>query len=236
MIFFFPKISGAPMTENWTEQRKEQTVNYLSNSGLNNLNLYALQFLFCEFLNVVNIFLHIIIWNQVFNKKFLTFGTDVIQYASSNGKTLTHDPVTALFPKITKCNFHYYGPSGSLQQIDAVCVLPLNIVNQKMFLFLWFWFFFLAVITVVGFFYDIFLFRQKCMRTYVLQAQARSVPRGHITTIVRKGTLGHWFLLHQLGRNMNPFVFEDLLIELSKTLDNSKTKLKDNNNPVSYPG
>lgn len=214
------------MTENWTAERKAQTITYLSNSDIYNLNLYALQFLFCEFLNVVNIVLQIFVWNQVFGNKFLTFGLDVINYASSSDADAI-DPISVLFPKITKCNFHYYGPSGSLQQIDAVCVLPLNIVNEKMFLFLWFWFFSLAFLTIIAFLYDVCLFRQQCLRMYVLQAQARFVSRAHIRTIIRKGTLGHWFLLHQLGRNMNPFVFGDLLYEISKVLDRSNGRTKD---------
>ncbi|KAK6637771.1 hypothetical protein RUM44_008193 [Polyplax serrata] len=217
---------GTPMTENWTAERKAQTITYLSNSDIYNLNLYALQFLFCEFLNVVNIVLQIFVWNQVFGNKFLTFGLDVINYASSSDADAI-DPISVLFPKITKCNFHYYGPSGSLQQIDAVCVLPLNIVNEKMFLFLWFWFFSLAFLTIIAFLYDVCLFRQQCLRMYVLQAQARFVSRAHIRTIIRKGTLGHWFLLHQLGRNMNPFVFGDLLYEISKVLDRSNGRTKD---------
>ena len=36
-----------------------------------------------------------------------------------------------LFPKMSKCNMHIYGPSGTLQNFDAMCVLPLNILHDK---------------------------------------------------------------------------------------------------------
>jgi hypothetical protein len=44
-----------------------------------------------------------------------------------------------IFPKVTKCTFNFYGPSGTLQSRDGLCALPLNILNDKIFVFLWFW-------------------------------------------------------------------------------------------------
>lgn len=49
-----------------------------------------------------------------------------------------------LFPKVTKCTIHTFGPAGSVQTHDALCVLPLNVVNEKIFVVLWFWLVFLA--------------------------------------------------------------------------------------------
>lgn len=41
------------------------------------------------------------------------------------------DPMEAVFPKLTKCTFFKYGPSGSIQRHDALCVMALNVVNEK---------------------------------------------------------------------------------------------------------
>ena len=57
------------------------------------------------------------------------------------------DPMSRIFPKMTKCIFHKYGGSGTIQRFDALCVLSMNIVNEKIYIFLWFWFIILAVIT-----------------------------------------------------------------------------------------
>ena len=68
------------------------------------------------------------------------------------------DPMARVFPKvksfhrsavtpplqITKCTFHKFGSSGSVQKFDGICVLPLNIINEKIYVFLWFWFLLLA--------------------------------------------------------------------------------------------
>ena len=50
-----------------------------------------------------------------------------------------YDPRDEVFPKVTKCTFHRFGPSGTIKRHDALCVLPQNIINEKLFLFLWFW-------------------------------------------------------------------------------------------------
>lgn len=44
-----------------------------------------------------------------------------------------------VFPRVTKCTFHKFGASGTIQKHDALCVLALNILNEKIFIFLWFW-------------------------------------------------------------------------------------------------
>ena len=48
---------------------------------------------------------------------------------------------------MTKCTFHKFGPSGTVQKFDGLCVLPLNIINEKIYVFLWLWFIFLAVVS-----------------------------------------------------------------------------------------
>ena len=40
------------------------------------------------------------------------------------------DPMSRIFPRVTKCTFNKFGPSGSVQRRDAMCVLPVNIINE----------------------------------------------------------------------------------------------------------
>lgn len=67
---------------------------------------------------------------------FLTYGTDVIKYSNMNQENRS-DPMIEIFPRITKCTFHKYGASGSIQKHDSMCILALNILNEKIYIFLW---------------------------------------------------------------------------------------------------
>ena len=57
------------------------------------------------------------------------------------------DAMSRVFPKMTKCTFHKFGPSGTVEKFDGLCVLPLNIINEKIYVFLWFWFIILTIVT-----------------------------------------------------------------------------------------
>lgn len=63
------------------------------------------------------------------------------------------DPMARLFPKMTKCTFRNFGAGGSVQTRDLLCILPLNAVNEKMFVFLWFWLVFVAAAGILAILY-----------------------------------------------------------------------------------
>ena len=53
------------------------------------------------------------------------------------------------------CTFHSVGTAAGEQKFNSLCVLSLNIINEKIYLFLWFWFFLLTSITAVHLLYRI---------------------------------------------------------------------------------
>jgi hypothetical protein len=55
--------------------------------------------------------------------------------------------------RLTKCTFHKFGASGELEKHDALCILPLNIFNEKIYIFLWFWMLSLTALTSIVVFY-----------------------------------------------------------------------------------
>ena len=56
------------------------------------------------------------------------------------------DPMIYVFPRVTKCTFHKFGPSGTISRHDSMCVLSQNIINEKTYIFLWFWFIIMATL------------------------------------------------------------------------------------------
>jgi innexin len=124
-----------------------------------------------------------------------------------------------VFPKVTKCTFHKFGPSGTVQKIDGLCVLPLNIVNERIYVFLWFWFIILAVITGLALLYRVAVILGTQARMYLLRAQARLAPRNDVECVAQKCQIGDWFVLLMLGKNIDPLVYKELISDLASRFE-----------------
>lgn len=86
--------------------------------------------------------------------EFTTYGTRVLAFSEQDFGT-RHDPMDEVFPKVAKCTFHKYGASGTIERHDGLCVLPLNIFNEKIYIFLWFWYVcFLKISPLFSYFVD----------------------------------------------------------------------------------
>ena len=108
--------------------------------------MWALKFYFCEFLNLVNVIFQICLTNTFLRYAFSEYGLEVLSFTNEDPENRV-DPMSRVFPRVTKCRFEKYGGSGTIQNFDALCVLGMNIINEKIFIFLWFWYIMLAVVT-----------------------------------------------------------------------------------------
>jgi hypothetical protein len=73
-----------------------------------------------------------------------------------------HISLSYFVSRLTKCTFHKFGASGELEKHDALCILPLNIFNEKIYIFLWFWMLSLTALTSIVVFYR----SQKALMKY----------------------------------------------------------------------
>lgn len=108
--------------------------------------MFANRLIFAECLNVVNLFLQIYFTNRFLGGHFYRLGINFI-HDDFTGKM---DVLDVVFPKVTKCNFYKYGASGSIQKHDALCVMALNVINEKIFVVLWFWYCVMVVVSISG--------------------------------------------------------------------------------------
>lgn len=157
-------------------------------------NSYFYYYVFCEFLNFVNVILQMYLIDAFLGGAFSTYGFDVIQYTEMDQENRV-DPMIAIFPRMTKCTFHRYGSSGDVQRHDALCILPLNIVNEKIYVFLWFWFVFLAIITGALLVYRLFVIFLDPVRKTMLKSRARLCNPYNLNIVLSVTKIGDWFLL-----------------------------------------
>ena len=115
---------------------------------------YAINFFLCELLTLVNVVGQIYFTDRFLGYQFTTYGLDVVKMTTMDPEDRA-DPMNVVFPKVTKCTFHMYGPSGTVTRHDGLCILALNIINEKIFVFLWFWFVVLAVISAAAVLYRV---------------------------------------------------------------------------------
>lgn len=115
-----------------------------------------------------------------------------------------------------QCSFFKYGPSGTVQTLDAICVLPVNIMNEKVYVFLWFWFLILTAISVVGLVYHVFFALTPAFTKMYLRTRSMNQKDLHLDDIGRRCEMGDWKLLYLLAKNMEPLVFGEFLRELHR--------------------
>lgn len=101
---------------------------------------------------------------------------------------------------MTKCTFYDYGYSGDVQRHDAICLLPINVVNEKIYIFLWFWFLFLATSMACVIAYRLFTIFVPAFRANFLYARCRLSNPQDLKVICKYGNIGDWFVLYMLGR------------------------------------
>ncbi|KAL3309881.1 Innexin inx3, partial [Cichlidogyrus casuarinus] len=77
------------------------------------------------------------------------FGVNLL-YNLSRGVEWSH---SGNFPRITLCDFTIRKVAGNLHSHTVQCVLPINMLNEKIFIFLWFWYVLVAAVCFSSFFH-----------------------------------------------------------------------------------
>lgn len=177
---------------------------------------YFMKFVTCEVLNFANVIGQIYLTDMFLGNQFTKFGRDVFSVSEGDLNNRS-DPMNQVFPKVTKCFFQKYGPSGTIQKHDALCILPLNIINEKIYIFLYFWFVFLAAISAVWLVYRLLTIVSHDVRVSVIFARSeRMVRKETISACLSNPAhtglerLGDYLLLYLITKNINPLIIKDV--------------------------
>lgn len=194
--------------------KKQAIVDYLYQSSGHH-DWYAARYYLCEVLSFVNVVAQMFLLDAFFEGEFMRYGLNVLEFTQLDQDSRL-DPMIKIFPRVTKCKFYKYGPSANIETIDALCLLPLNIINEKIYIFLWFWFVFLAILTFLMLMFGLIIIACPSVRVYMLNLRFRISQLNHLYIIVRKSTIGDWFLLYLLGKNMDSYILKDIVAELAQ--------------------
>lgn len=184
---------------------------------------WAGRLVFCECLNLLNLALQVYVTHRFLGRQFYGLGPAFVR-DDFRGRM---DALDVVFPKVTKCHFHKYGASGTIQKIDALCVMALNVINEKIFVFLWFWYGLLAVVTVLAIVWRLATLVLHSRSTkfngfvFAMACPGRLNP-WDMLTVTQHSSFSDWIFLYYLAKNMEPYLFRNMLIELANELRESE--------------
>lgn len=206
-----------PMAEDSAKLKsRNKLCEYLYNS-IGYQNSYAFKYFFCEILNFINVIGQIYFVNRFLDGQFTSYGADVIAFTEQD-QEYRDDPMIKVFPRVTKCTFRRFGPSGDIQRHDSLCVLPLNIINEKIYVFLWFWFVILAILSTVALIYRLVILLLPKVRYAILKSRVKPADQDKLRDILRRTYIGDWFVLFMLGKNMDQMNFKEIVNKLHKKM------------------
>ncbi|KAI8034771.1 innexin inx7 [Drosophila gunungcola] len=175
---------------------------------------------FAEVLNLVNLLLQITWTNRFLGGQFLKLGPIALMNRWSDKMSV----LDMVFPKVTKCIFHTYGSSGSLQTHDTLCVMALNIMNEKIYTILWFWYFFLLIVTVLGLIWrllTLFFYRNVTFTRWSLYwAKPGQLDENELSAVIDKCNFSNWMFLFFLRTNLSEFLFKKVIYHLASEFPN----------------
>lgn len=185
---------------------------------LNFQKKYSYCFICCELFNFINVTSQILFMQYFLNNQFLSYGLEILMLTFQNKYELRQQKLNEMFPKMSKCIFHKFGSSGSVQTFDALCILPLNNLFEKIYLVLWFWFFLLFVVTLLAVIFRIIFCTSFRFRTYWLATNCQLSSAETIKKIVYNCHSSDIFFINQMSKNIDTLVFKEIIDQLSVDL------------------
>ena len=210
--------------ENYQEIDNVRTSVEIFTSTQKQNNWYLTKFLFCEVLQLC-ILLGVILLTDLFlSGMFYSLGFTTINYflTPADIRQNMMNPVCQVFPTVTSCQFPTGSLTGTVNIDHALCVLSLNIVNDKIFLFEWFWFSFLLLVAVINSCSRIVTLALPCLQATMLRSMDISLgleEEKMIRRVMGRCKLGDWFLLTLVKKNLDDRQFFGWLKELDSHIN-----------------
>jgi len=171
-----------------------------------------------EWICLVVCFLQIYLTNFFLNGAFLTYGQEAVDSLSQDPFD-RRDPMERTFPIVTSCKLEKFGTGGYGDHVDALCVLPNNIVHQKFYLALWFWLFAITIVTLLHQLYRICLLTIPAFRVLVTKSwwtpARKSDLSMEVDKVVEQLSYPDWIVLSLIHTNLTTVNFQNFLEDLA---------------------
>jgi len=145
----------------------------------------------------------------VLSHQFLHIGNHIQNWEQLN------TALDTIFPLVVMCEMSFFGNSGEVQNASGVCNLPINIINEKIYLIIWVWFLVMIVATVLVMLGQLCLLVAPYLRYVLLHKTIKSKPPvHHIKRLIRRCSYGDYILLNFLAKNLDSSQFDALVSKI----------------------
>jgi len=201
------KVSEDPLTETPLKDQVAGLGDFLlSHSGW--FNSCALKLLACQTACLIVTVSQMYAIDLVLGNQFLGLGSNLLSVE------LVNQALTKVFPKVVKCSMIYIGPSGDPVNNSGMCTLPVNIINEKIYLIMWVWLLVLTVVTILSLLHQCLLLLLPALRQMHLQRRSKLSPDHLIRNVANRATYGDMVLLQLVANNTDTAQFTELLAHL----------------------
>ena len=154
------------------------------------------------------------IFHLVFNNFWRNFYETIKSLFSNNFEDYERS-AAFVFPKQAKCKMYMFGPSQTVVRLDALCILPHNVINEKIFVFLYMWMLILLGLSAIKLLHNMCLLLSLTYRTKTFQQMtSTSLSNKSIVKATNKCDIGHWFLFNLLTKNLDEVLVNDLVTDM----------------------
>jgi len=206
------KVSSDPLTETTLEEQVQGISNFLAlNRGW--YTSFARKMFFCELAIFMISLLQMYLLDLIFGGQFFRLGHDflTVRFSWEHYRVLEE-----VFPLVTNCEMNYIGTAGAPITDSGLCVLAINIVNQKIFIISWFLHILVTLFSGLQVLFEVILMIVPSLRHVLLRSRAKTLPTGTLLKVHRHSGFGHFTLLRLISNNIDGAQFETLLSLLAE--------------------
>lgn len=185
--------------------------------------VYFRRYALCVGLNLLNTMAQMLFLDYFVDGEFSRHGLrTAIRHAAQDPAVRT-DPMAAVFPVVKYCAIRrqrgaHGGMVGSTAAIvfEKMCFMPLNAVNEAIYLFICAWFVCLILLTMAAIAYRAAASVSVAVRRSSLAAIAPLNTAAEVGIVATASLPGDWFVLYMLGKNVNRPVFKQIVSGLAE--------------------
>lgn len=219
------------MQDDWKDKRVHLLL-YMKNIQRKQHRFYVIKYFVCEVMSLFSVLFNMLLLKWIINNFWVEYQPAISSLLRGNMTEFQKNSVV-LFPFQAKCDVSTYGDTGTIVNHDALCFLPQNIINEKIFVFLYFWYIGILLLAVANVVYLFTMLMFNSLRILdVGRMCERTMTRRECKKISCNGDFGYWFTLKIYHKNLSPVLFQDLAKELQERAEKTskmKTSSRKNN-------